>query len=632
MIVAQEAQTEQRLAEARSREAAEQYKLMVESVTDYAIFMLDQEGRVQTWNEVCERVTGWKAEEVIGSDCRIFATPEDREAGRPEKQMETALTQGAYRGAEVRVRSDGSRYWARISMTPISKGGKLVGFTKVLQNIDDRRRAELLAQAISDNASTAIFLMCPDGRCAFMNPAAEAMTGFSCAEIKGRPFHDIVHPICSREAGAGPHECEITQAVQGQRTVRDHEDVFVRKDGTFFPVRCAASPIVKDGVLTGIILEARDISDEKNTRAQLEQSNRRKDELLAMLAHELRNPLSPIVTGIQLIQMTRPSQPAVQKSLERMSRQANTLIRLVDDLMDISRISRGRIYLQKEEVSFQHVVEQAVDSVQHHIHKKEQHLHLDVPHSLSLRADLARLQQIIGNLLNNASKYGKHHGNIWLRAYQDGPDAILVVRDDGRGISSTMLDAIFDQFVQENPSAESGGLGIGLTLVRSLVQLHGGKVIARSEGPGKGAEVEVRLPLVPLAARMHAAGEENSGCGRMRILIVDDNVDQADNLAALLELDGYGVDVAYRGEDGIQRIEQDAPDAVLLDIGMPDMSGYEVIARLGRENRPFMVAVTGYGQSSDRQRTRKAGFDEHLVKPVRLERLQEVLSRIRPRG
>ena len=378
-----------------------------------------------------------------------------------------------------------------------------------------------------------------------------------------------------------------------------------------------------------------DVSEQKAAQAALAEANRRKDEFLSMLAHELRNPLAPICNAIQILRLREPSEPHVRAARDMIDRNVGQMIRLVDDLLDVSRITQGKIRLLKEAVDLVAVVRQAVEVSTPLVTARKHRLHVDLPaEPVSVCGDEIRLTQVVANLLNNAAKYTDPGGDLRVVVARDGGDAVVRVRDSGIGIPPHMLAGVFDLFTQVDESLDraQGGLGIGLTLVRRLVEMHGGAVKAESEGPGRGSEFIVRLPA--LADRCGPAPEANgrhlaAGPARRRVLIVDDNRDAADSLAALVGLAGHDVRVVHDGPAALTVAEAFRPEVVLLDIGLPGMSGYEVARRL-RGLPPtagaVLAALTGYGQDEDRRQSREAGIDHHLVKPPDPDALRRLLS------
>jgi len=368
--------------------------------------------------------------------------------------------------------------------------------------------------------------------------------------------------------------------------------------------------------------------------ANLTEADRRKDEFLATLAHELRNPLAPIRTGLQLMKMPDVPAATVEQTRCMMDRQLTHMVRLIDDLMDVSRITRGKLVLRKEHVSLAAVVESAVEASRPLVEQAGQELTVTLPRQpLTVDADLTRLAQVFLNLLNNAAKYSDPGGHIQLIVEPQGNEVVVTVKDTGIGMAADQLPHIFQMFTQVDRSLErsQGGLGIGLTLVNTLVEMHGGRVEARSGGPGKGSEFLVRLPLVVEASKPHepAATAEHSVRLSLRILVVDDNRDGADILSDMLEMVGNDTRTAYDGQQGVDAAGEFRPEVILLDLGMPKMDGYEACRRIREQawgQQVVLVAMTGWGQDEDRRRSRDAGFDHHLVKPVEAQALLELLA------
>jgi signal transduction histidine kinase len=378
---------------------------------------------------------------------------------------------------------------------------------------------------------------------------------------------------------------------------------------------------------------------EKRLAEELAEADRRKDEFLAMLAHELRNPLAPIQNALALMKLQGCS-PEVEAAREIVERQARQMARLVDDLLDVSRISRGKITLRQEPVGLDLVIERAVESTQPLLASMNHQLTVMLaPEPLWLFADPTRLEQVFANLLNNAAKYTPAGGQVSLSANVEGEEVVVRVRDTGIGIEPDKLESIFGLFTQVGRSLDSSsqwGLGIGLALVRTLVEMHGGRVTAFSEGPGKGSEFLVRLPLLrePKKEKPAKKPEKDKGNERsLRILVVDDNEDAVESLALLLRLHGHEVRTALDGVVALEVARDFHPEVVLLDIGLPKMDGYQVARRLRAEEElhgVFLAAMTGYGQDEDRRRSQETGFDCHLVKPVDPAALESLLARVEP--
>jgi signal transduction histidine kinase/CheY-like chemotaxis protein len=363
---------------------------------------------------------------------------------------------------------------------------------------------------------------------------------------------------------------------------------------------------------------------------KVEAADRQKNEFLSMLAHELRNPLAPVHNAVRLLQMKVPDHPDVGWAAGVIDRQVVHMVRLVDDLLDVSRITQGKIRLQREAVDLASVLRQVAEDFGPVFERGRQRVETDIPDApLPVRGDRVRLVQVFANLMTNAAKYTDAGGHIRLTAALAGHEAVVRVRDSGVGIAAEMLDSVFDLFVQaEQPLDRTrGGLGIGLTLVRRLVELHGGGVSASSDGPGTGSEFVVRLPLAPAVRESGRAVERGQVAATGRVLIAEDNVDAAESLALLLRSAGYELRVANDGPGAVATALEFRPDVAILDIGLPGMTGYEVARRLRADlagHRLCLVAVTGYGREEDRQKASDAGFDHHLTKPVGLKDLAKV--------
>jgi signal transduction histidine kinase len=405
-----------------------------------------------------------------------------------------------------------------------------------------------------------------------------------------------------------------------------------------FMAAVAITALVLGAAITELrteVLERRRLEQELLRRAaELVDEDRRKDEFLAMLAHELRNPLAPIQTAAHVMRLKGPLAPDLQWANDVIVRQSQHLTRLVDDLLDVSRITRGKVTLHLQRVDLAMIAERAVEACRPLVDARKHNLRLSAPTGpVEVDGDPTRLAQVISNLLNNAAKYTEECGRIELVVERTAKEAIVRVRDNGIGIAPDLLPRVFDLFVQADRSLDrsQGGLGIGLTLVKSLVEAHHGSVTATSAGLGKGSEFTIRLPLKAAGvavASCDGAAAPNATAAKRRILIVDDNVDAAESLAALLRLAGHETHLAFDGPSALTAAAEFRPSVVLLDIGLPGMSGYEV-ARCLRQHAShrdlLLIAVTGYGQEEDRQQARDAGFDHHFVKPMDPDVLQELL-------
>jgi signal transduction histidine kinase/ActR/RegA family two-component response regulator len=365
-----------------------------------------------------------------------------------------------------------------------------------------------------------------------------------------------------------------------------------------------------------------------------ERANQQKEQFLAMLAHELRNPLAPIVNALAVLRRVATPEPLVPWAHDIIKRQVEHMTRLLDDLLDVSRVTTGKVALQKHPIAVSDVMLQAVETSRPSVEARNQHLTVAIPPTpLTVDGDLARLVQVFSNLLNNAAKYTQQGGAITFSAKQEGDAAVLRVADNGFGITPEALPSIFELFAQEDRSLAraDGGLGIGLTVVRAIVEMHGGVVTATSQGPGEGSEFEVTLPLLetPTSQLLRTVDVEPTSPDReYRIVLIEDNIDVSSSLKTLLQLMGHEVATAFDGASGVRLVQADRPQIVLCDIGLPGLDGYGVIMRLQEEMTPplpVMIALTGYGLLEDRTRALKAGFDHHLVKPVNPEDLLRVI-------
>jgi PAS domain S-box-containing protein len=952
----QAALTGKHVAQHAAHLSEERFRLLVESVQEYAIFMLDTSGHVVTWNIGAERIKSYRASEIIGQHFSRFYPPEDVAAGKPARALDTATTSGKYEDEGWRVRKDGSRFWASVVITALrDTEGKLYGFGKVTRDMTERKKAEERARTLLEEEAArraaeasvrvaeqaqreerrhreqlqitlssigdAVIVTDMSGCVTFVNPVAQALTGWSQQEAVGRPleqvfrivneesrrpvenpvarvlregiivglanhtvligrsgqsfpiddsaapirdvdgsiagvvlvFRDVTEArgaiearlrlaaivessddaiisknlsgvIMSWNRGAEhlfgytateiigqplallvppeypdelPHLLERLQA--GER-IEHFETVRVCKDGSRVDVSLTISPVRdSEGRIVGASKIARDITlrkrqdaalrflaeaskllsalldlpstlqkvatlsvpafadactidllnadgtlervavahvnpgattvlrnltpDASNIRpvvrsgqaallshvpqaddtdperarlvrelgvrsyiavplairghtcgvvsfvtadsgrrfeqsdlqvaedlahragiamenarlySELKDADRRKDEFLAMLAHELRNPLAPIRNALHILRMPGADRQAVDQARQITERQVQHMVRLVDDLLDVSRILRGRIALRNQRAELATIVAGAVETAQPLLDAQGQQLSVSVPtQPLPVRADPTRLTQVIANLLHNAAKFSALGGRIWLTAEGQGSDVVVRVRDEGAGIRADLLPRIFDLFVQDDRSLERsrGGLGIGLTVARQLVELHGGSIAAHSAGPGQGSEFTVRLPRLNLDVARTPPNRQVLPPQRRdpkRILVVDDNVDAAESVGMIMRLAGHSVRLLYNGPDALAAAQADQPDVIILDIGLPGMSGYEVARHL-RQQAPFqrtlLIAVTGYGQEEDRRRSREAGFDVHLTKPVDPQHLQSLVAR-----
>jgi PAS domain S-box-containing protein len=627
---------------APAQELQEHFRELVGPVEEYAVFILNTKGEVQSWNTGAERIKGYKTEEIVGRHFSVFYPPESVAAGWPEHELRVAEAAGHFSEEGWRLRKDGTRFWASVVITALrNRDGSPRGFLKITRDLTERKLAEeglrqseerfrLLIEGVQDYA---IFMLDPQGGVASWNVGAERINGYKAEEIIGRHFSVFYPPDA---AAQGRPDWALRTALQQGRV--EDEGWRLRKDGSRFWANAIITALRdKEGTLRGFAKIVRDMTERRKIEA-LQRADRQKNEFLALLAHELRNPLAPIRNALYIMGQPEASAANAARAREIAERQVQHMSRLLDDLIDVARVSRGNMELRKELIDVDVAVASAVEAIRPLIQEQRHQLTVAVPpRTLWIEADPARIEQVLINLLTNSVKYTDPGGHIWVTAEAENGEVVLRVRDSGIGIDPIMLPRIFELFVQAERRMDRavGGVGIGLSLVKKLVELHSGSVQAFSAGIGRGTELVVRLP----AAKTPAASERRDTEGRptdmfgLRILVVDDNINAADSLATLLELAGHEVRVAYEGEAAVLVAEAFKPQVVLLDIGMPGMDGYEV-GRLLRQKpqtrSALLIAITGWGGPEDLRRSKEAGFDHHLVKPVEPAALQRLLARRGP--
>jgi PAS domain S-box-containing protein len=499
-----------------------------------------------------------------------------------------------------------------------------------------RRESEDKLRLLADTIPQLAWMARPDGHIFWYNQRSYEYTGMTLEQLEGWGWQALLAPD-----GAS----KVLEGWKGAIASGEPFDmVFPLKgaDDQFRPFLTRVNPLKDEEARVRYWFGTNtDISDIKRMEEALREADRRKDEFLATLAHELRNPLAPIRNSLQILKMPRVDAATAQQTRDMMERQVQHLVRLVDDLLDVSRVMRGKIELRKEPVELATVIARAVETAKPLIEAQGHALDISVTgESLLLDADPVRLAQVVGNLLTNSAKYTEANGHLWLTARPEGDQAVLTVRDDGIGIAPDMLPHVFELFVQADHTTTKaqGGLGIGLTLVKNLVGLHGGTVEARSAGLGKGSEFVVRLPLMarPMPQSVNGAVAEpnqDRPTSGHRLLVVDDNHDAANSLSLLLRLQGHEVRVAHDGPSALEVAVMFRPDLIFLDLGMPGMDGYEVARRVRQSpglEKTVLAALTGWGQQEDRRRTAEAGFDHHLVKPVEPDAVQRLLGNLHP--
>ncbi|HEU4622528.1 MAG TPA: PAS domain S-box protein [Burkholderiaceae bacterium] len=538
------------------------------------------------------------------------------------------------------IRPDGSRVWATSTVSRIhDREGRPVSLLAV--TIDDTERMNALEllrdsrrrlDAVLNNTSLSIFWLDELQRCVYMNPAAEVLTGYSLDNVRNHIFNDVAHPVRADGTPYLPYECPIDKALP-ENTRKQGEEIFSHRDGHRYPVAFIASP-VRDGQaqVFGTVVEVRDITSEKATLEALHDADRAKDEFLAMLGHELRNPLAPIVTSLKLMELKGQH----SREQEVISRQVNHLTRLVDDLLDVSKVTRGLIELRKSTVELSEIVARSVEIASPLIEQRHHHLEIDVAATgLRVDADAARMAQVVSNLLTNAAKFSEPGSTIQVKAWADADCVFLSVKDQGAGISKDMLERVFDPFVQDlqGKDRSKGGLGLGLAIARSLVRLHGGNLVALSEGLNKGSEFLISIP--PAVERLKTTHSRSEAARfaeaipKRRVMVVDDNRDAADALKTILENVGHTVLAVYDPATALEQLDSFSPDIAVLDIGLPVMDGYELgqrIKTLNHGHRTRLIALTGYGLERDKRLSLDKGFEAHFVKPVAVDRLLAQIS------
>jgi PAS domain S-box-containing protein len=503
-----------------------------------------------------------------------------------------------------------------------------------------RERSDQL-ETLLERAPIGIYLVDSNFRILTVNPVARPVFGDLESGVEGRDFDEVSHQVWEQ-----PHADEIVRIFR--HTLATGEPYFTRERAEVRRGRGVVEHYewrlervtLSDGEL-GLVCYFRDISAQvlarkavEESREALKDADRRKDEFLATLAHELRTPLAPIHNALQILRLSGRDGAVARSVYDMMDRQVAHMVRLVDDLMEVSRITRGKVELRRQRVDLATIVGSAVETTRPLIDAAGHLLTVDLGGELlELDADAVRLAQVFGNLLNNAAKYTPNGGQITLRAERRGANVMVSVRDNGAGIRPEALPQVFDPFVQGERSytRSQGGLGIGLTLARSIVALHGGSIEARSAGLGLGSEFTVRLPLLSSVAvdTPVALSRPLTRIAGQRILVVDDNVDAAESLGALLRCLGAQVVTVHDGPSALEALRAEKPVAAVLDIGMPGMDGYEVARRVRAApdgDDITLIALTGWGNDEDRRRSREAGIDHHLVKPVDLQVLEDLLA------
>ena len=611
------------------------YRLLVEQTKDYAVFALDSKGHVRTWNVGAERLKGYRPQDIIGRHFSTFYAAEDVARDWPARELQMASAEGRFEDEGWRVRKDGSRFWANVVITALrDEDGKLIGYSKITRDLTGRRmheealrqseeRFRLLVESVTDYA---VCMLDVDGVVTSWSNGAQRITGHARDEVLGAHFSRF-YP--EEQRGTLPWE-ELAIA---RRTGRlETEGWRVRKSGERFWARIVITALLeRDQRLRGFAQITQDLSDRRHIQS-LEQAARNVGDFIAVLAHELRNPLAPIRNAAQLmarLPADHPSQAAMREMIER---QTGQLTRIVDDILDMARITKGVIAIERVAVELDRMLDTAIETLQPQIDERKHRLTVERRASgVVITGDAHRMTQVLVNLLGNAVRYTPSGGEIGVVMEGDDTSVTVRVRDNGRGIDPELRERIFDMFVRgkHGKSDTGSGLGVGLALSRKIVELHGGSIDVVSEGPGKGSEFVVRLPVAQPHQDLAAAPLPPKPISPRRVLLVDDNRDAAAALELVLKEMGHRTLVVHGGAEALETIYANDLDCVFLDLGMPGIDGYEVARRV-RANKqvhqPRLVALTGWGQEDDRRQTRDAGFDAHLVKPVSSDDIARALA------
>jgi PAS domain S-box-containing protein len=615
------------------------FSKLVAQIRDYAIFLLSPEGTILSWNLGAQIIKGYTTGEIVGKHFSIFYPPEAIAREWPERELRTAAADGRFEDEGWRVRKDGSRFWANVILTALrDDDGQVIGFSKVTRDLTIRRsneeklrqseeRFRLLTEGVVDYA---LYMLDNEGRVSSWNAGAQRIYGYAPTEVLGRHFSWLCTP---EDVKAGLPWRELATARAQGRAVE--EGWRVRKSGERFWARVVITRLQDaDGTEQGFAKMTHDLTERRQHR-EAEETARRMNEFVAMLAHELRNPLAPILNAVEAMERM-PAQDTTQASLIGViARQSRHLARMVSDLIDVNRIARGTLIIERHAVDLADAIRRSVEIARPAIDAAGQSLEIELPpEPLGTVGDLNRLMQLFANILNNARRYTPRAGRIIVAARKNADEFVISISDNGRGIAPEDRERIFNLFDQGGSTTHvsANGLGIGLSLARRIAELHGGTIRVESPGLGKGSSFHVHLPRA-LAPATHepAAEPERHGPSltRRRVLVVDDHVDAARMLELLLQCEGHETRIAHDGPSALKAIEEFKPEFVFLDIGMPGMSGYEIARtlRTSEQRRDiFLVALTGWGQPSDFRESKEAGFDLHLVKPLDTASVKRLLE------
>jgi PAS domain S-box-containing protein len=624
------------ISDRKLAENAQGHLAAIVDSSDDAIVSKTLEGFIQSWNSGAERIFGYTAAEAIGQHISLIIPPERLS----EEDLIISKLRAGERVAHfntVRIAKSGRRVDISITVSPVRDAhGNIIGASKVARDISESKKLEeemghanMMLSTLIEASPLAIAVIDFDPPIVRLwNPAAEKLFGWKASEILGQPL-----PIVPKDRFKEFEEYRA--AFSSGKALHDIETYRKTRNGALVQVSLSAAPLFDKGHISGVVGIFTDMTARKKVENALRNASRTKDEFLATLAHELRNPLAPLRNAIEILEIQGVPTPESKWALGIMSRQMRQMTRLIDDLLDIARITGNKLELKKEVIELSDVIRIAVETSKPLIESSGHQFSMDMPEeTVCIKGDQVRIAQAVSNLLNNAAKYTESGGSIWLSAERQGHEIVITVRDTGVGISAEMLPHIFDMFRQSDRSgASKGGLGIGLTLAKRLIRMHGGSIQVESKGAGKGSSFSVRLPIVTRSGETEdePKHEVSLATAPMRILIVDDNEDSVSTLNMMLRLAGHDIRTARDGIGAVDLANTFRPNVVLLDIGMPRMNGYEAAATIRKQwwgEDMTLIAMTGWGQTSDRMKSKEAGFDEHLVKPVDPRALMRLLKRI----
>jgi PAS domain S-box-containing protein len=628
------------------RQLTEFYRLMTEEIEDVAVFFLDVNGVITTWNRAAEVIKGYTAEEAIGQHLALLYTEEQRQQGWAEHNLRDAARDGFYKEETWRRKKDGSLFWARIALTALKDhSGELLGFSKITLDLTDHK---LLEGCVKEREQTRRVLRAANaGTWTWRPDRSEVTVCENFLRLLGRQGKEAT--LALGEWLRFFHEEDAPRVASRLEAARDQvpfelEFRLRKADGNYSWFFCHADwyreldtdPWQLNAVSVQIQSVKMAEQEVRAAMAKLRDADVRKDEFLAMLAHELRNPLAPIRAAAEVMRRSAHEDERLRRTSEVVARQCDHLTSLVEDLLDVSRVTRGLVELNKSSHNVRHILTDAIEQATPIIQARGHRLVLtQAPQAAMVWGDGKRLVQVVSNLLNNAAKYTPPGGQIELTTDVSDGMLCIAVKDNGIGMDAETVEHAFELFAQakRTPDRSGGGLGLGLALVKSLVELHAGQVSCSSDGPGQGSTFKIRLPLGQAQEESREAPLKPVGRQRaLRVTVVDDNTDAAEMLAMFLQAVGHMVTTRSSARAALESAASEPADVYLLDIGLPEMDGYELARRLKADagaNDAVFIAVTGYGQESDRAQALRAGFSHHLVKPVAPEELLDVLRAVR---